>query len=832
MKKRIISYFTILLKYKIFIALFLISFSYSLTDVPYVKKNLLKFKDLSTITFYKYGSKPSIIKDSVIILLDSKTDETFNYSYPYDYNVFQKFLDIIISQEPLIFAIDLTFTSVNKNANANNLADFFRIHPKIVLVTYIQSDNTSVYNINESFRNASSSIGIISKNLDSDGIIRSLSPQLTDPKTFKSYICAEALLAMKYYNIPDSNYLIDVDNNYLRFISDKNELNSVHYGDSPHRLDFKIFCREKDLQTISFADVYNNKLPQDFLKNKLVFLGRKSPIYHDIHNTAMGRELGIILFYNSFLTFITNNFPSPIPYNLGFILSVFLFYLYLNSLTYFQQNRHIFIAFLFVVLSMIAHYVLYYNNLKWNGLYVVQMLVVYSILNEISYYFLVWQENIKIKNSFIIDNKSKLHCFSYFIAKIINRLKSKISSNEHSFLLGLFIQDLKIENEINNDFYERIRFIGKELSKHLKLSEYVCWNEEKKIFYFLINEKSKSALIKRIEKKFIEKSINNFDLKYSIKGKFKFGVVNLSEFKNFPIIKIIDTLSNHLLESKTSDRISLIDARNVLIDKDSEDISEQYKIFDSDAEYIANEMNHSRKNISELEEMIKLSTKDIAISQKLASVGKVAAEVAHELKNPLQNLVFMSEILKKYIEEGHPAHKHLKTLKNETQRMVKLCRQMLSFSKPSENKKQPSDLNFLVQDTLDFLEGSFRKKNINVTTNLQKDMLPLNLEADKIKQVLLNMIMNSIDAMKEHGNLYIETITRGSVVQISINDDGEGIPKENLDKIFNLFFTTKGDKGTGFGLSTCFEIIKNHDGRILVESEVDKGATFKILLPI
>ncbi|OVE71912.1 hypothetical protein BVX93_02235, partial [bacterium B13(2017)] len=103
---------------------------------------------------------------------------------------------------------------------------------------------------------------------------------------------------------------------------------------------------------------------------------------------------------------------------------------------------------------------------------------------------------------------------------------------------------------------------------------------------------------------------------------------------------------------------------------------------------------------------------------------------------------------------------------------------------------------------------------------------------DQMKQVFFNLITNAIDAMKNGGKILISTLCEEKIVTILIKDTGMGIPKENIDKIFDLFYTTKEQKGTGLGLSTCFDIIKKHKGRILVDSEIGKGTTFTIILPI
>ncbi|MBN2143162.1 MAG: CHASE2 domain-containing protein [Candidatus Aureabacteria bacterium] len=229
---------------------------------------------------------------------------------------------------------------------------------------------------------------------------------------------------------------------------------------------------------------------------------------------------------------------------------------------------------------------------------------------------------------------------------------------------------------------------------------------------------------------------------------------------------------------------------------------------------------------------LKETQKEILLSQKLANVGKIAAQIAHELKNPLGNLINMKLWFRQYIPAEHPANECIEALDKEAQRMLKLSQQMLQFSRPANENYKAADIHDLIKDTLGFLKGSLDKKKIQLKTSFSPARAFLRGNADQLKQVFLNLIMNAMDAMEDGGELTIETKVVNSIIEIRISDTGMGISKENLEKIFDLFFTTKGEKGSGLGLSICHDIIKKHNGRILAESEEGKGSTFLLIFPL
>jgi two-component system NtrC family sensor kinase len=224
-------------------------------------------------------------------------------------------------------------------------------------------------------------------------------------------------------------------------------------------------------------------------------------------------------------------------------------------------------------------------------------------------------------------------------------------------------------------------------------------------------------------------------------------------------------------------------------------------------------------------------------SEKMASLGSLAAGVAHEINNPLGGiLIYASLLVEEYEDEKDPRVDDLKKIVEEATRCKEIVKNLLEFSRQTESKFEPVDINKALIDVLFFLENQVLFHDIKITKHFDFS-LPLSQgDPNQIKQIFMNMLVNAAEAMSDSGgDLTITTriSSDGLSILISFKDTGTGIPPEIQSKIFDPFFTTKGvGKGTGLGLSTSYGIIQSHHGNIDVESAVGKGTTFTISLPI
>ena len=227
---------------------------------------------------------------------------------------------------------------------------------------------------------------------------------------------------------------------------------------------------------------------------------------------------------------------------------------------------------------------------------------------------------------------------------------------------------------------------------------------------------------------------------------------------------------------------------------------------------------------------IKKLQEDMVKSAKLTTAGQISAGIAHEIRNPLSSIKMMVQIIKsKYVKDYNSSE--IKIILDEIDRINKLVKDLLEFSKPSPIHFIEGDINVIIRKTLDIFSYNIDHQNIKLDLKLNELLPWILIDAEKIQLVFINLIINAVQAMPEGGVLTIETDKiNGNSIMISVCDTGIGIPEENLKNIFEPFFTTKKD-GTGIGLALCKTIIERHKGTIDVSSN-DSRTCFKIVLPI
>ena len=220
-------------------------------------------------------------------------------------------------------------------------------------------------------------------------------------------------------------------------------------------------------------------------------------------------------------------------------------------------------------------------------------------------------------------------------------------------------------------------------------------------------------------------------------------------------------------------------------------------------------------------------------SEKLAAMGRLTSQIAHELNNPIYGIMNTLELLKTEIPPENKRRRILELSLSEIQRLSEMLRNMLSFSKPEEEKRRPVKIDELIEGILLVMEKQMKESNIQVEASFDSDIPEVMASTNQMRQVMLNILKNAKEAMPKGGTLTVRTAREGNKILITTQDTGIGIPEEIRDKIFEAFFTTKQKvKGVGLGLSVCYGIIKDHGGEIKVESEEGKGTTFTISLPI
>ncbi|MCJ7770062.1 ATP-binding protein, partial [Candidatus Bathyarchaeota archaeon] len=239
------------------------------------------------------------------------------------------------------------------------------------------------------------------------------------------------------------------------------------------------------------------------------------------------------------------------------------------------------------------------------------------------------------------------------------------------------------------------------------------------------------------------------------------------------------------------------------------------------------------QKVQERTEELRKTQNQLLQSEKMASLGKLAAGVAHEINSPLTGILTYSSLLHKTKQDGDPDKDDLEVIVNETNRCKRIVKGLLDFARQTEPQKVLSDVNEALDKSINLISHQAGMQNVKIEKKTQPDLPKIMIDTGQIQQVFMNILLNAIEAMPEGGALTVHLGVEDKAIVIGFTDTGVGIPDENLSKIFDPFFTTKKQgKGTGLGLSVSYGIVEKHKGNLEVKSRVGKGATFTVKLPL
>lgn len=226
---------------------------------------------------------------------------------------------------------------------------------------------------------------------------------------------------------------------------------------------------------------------------------------------------------------------------------------------------------------------------------------------------------------------------------------------------------------------------------------------------------------------------------------------------------------------------------------------------------------------------------------QLSTIGELAAVLAHEIKNPMNSIMINLEVLRsclqelQKIESDEPLHqkcqKYLTVIDDEMKRLNKVITGFLDLASPSESTRVPLNLNSIIQSVCEFMNLELKQRNIVLKTDLNDELPNLVGSADQLKQALINLFLNSLQAMdKKEGLIQISTRNDGKMLKVIIEDNGSGIPDHILSQVFSPYFTTK-EKGSGLGLAIVRRIVRDHGGFVEIQSKEKVGTIFSLFFP-
>ncbi|HUR36942.1 MAG TPA: ATP-binding protein [Terriglobales bacterium] len=221
----------------------------------------------------------------------------------------------------------------------------------------------------------------------------------------------------------------------------------------------------------------------------------------------------------------------------------------------------------------------------------------------------------------------------------------------------------------------------------------------------------------------------------------------------------------------------------------------------------------------------------LELSRRLAALGRLTSGVAHEVKNPINAIVVHLELLRQKLEHADPnAQRHMDVIGSEIRRLDRVVQQLVDFTRPMDLRLAEVDLRRLLEDVLMLASPDAERHGVHVLRNIADEPLPVKIDPDLVKQAVLNVMINGMQAMANGGNLTISASRDDGNINVEITDEGGGIPPEIREKIFNLYFTTK-KGGTGIGLAMAYRVMQLHNGSMEFDTVVGQGTRFKLCFP-
>lgn len=288
------------------------------------------------------------------------------------------------------------------------------------------------------------------------------------------------------------------------------------------------------------------------------------------------------------------------------------------------------------------------------------------------------------------------------------------------------------------------------------------------------------------------------------------------------------------VETSTPDEIGLLTSRfNRMLGRIrqmTEQLAREQRLLEDRVREATAEIAERKEQIEEANLGLFEMQRQLTLLERLAAAGQLAAQFAHEVGTPLNLISGHVQLLRARATDDRTI-KRLDVIAGQIERITHIVRSMLDSTRRPGLKLAPTDVNALLAQILDAAQPTLVARSVELRAALADSLPVIQADSDQLQQVFINLINNSLDAMPEGGNLKVSTAASLSDVVVELSDTGEGIPKDRIDEVFDPLFSTKQGRGTGLGLTIVKQIITAHGGQINVESEQDRGATFRITIP-
>ncbi|MDP3980671.1 MAG: CHASE2 domain-containing protein [Chlamydiota bacterium] len=771
-----------------------------------IKKNLQVTQDVS-------------LDQYIVIEVDDKTYRNLGKQFPVSRTIYAEFLDKVASFNPKVIIIDSTIVGESNISKDEDrlLEDVIRNAKNVILSFYYDQNGTAILPLKD-FAFVSAGIGFIDTPQDKDGVLRR-SWLFKRDLNGKIVSFSLAVRGLAYYlSVPFEEIYFSQDKG-LR-LGDKLSVPVQRNG----LLNIPFFIKRDDCIHISFVEVIQNQITGEMLKDKIVLVGNTSIIKHDHHRTPLGEMPGVYIILNQIAGYYEgiNYVHVSIWFELILCLSVLLLGLWIFQRIHVLYGLITAISISFIILMI--SYLFFINGLLIQLSFPIFILWFLFFGTSIYRYTSLLYQGIRLKDLAVRDPLTSLYTQKYLLLKLNTVSKQKLLSKDKVFLLIMNVQNFSSINEQYS--FETgdllLKWIAQILIKNLKESTIA----REGIDQFVILKITDEQDIKNIISCVIT-ALNNGFTHHNLTIPVKAIICGVfSEIDKLQNAQILYPKATHIAQyiSKNENEFLLVSADNVEIghslQKDKSDRKDL--LIKNDFDYVAYDLIEKNERLQKnMHELIRIQKEKIK-AERLAAAGLITAKFSHELKNPLASLRICVEVMKESLDDKDNLVKYFDIIKNEIVRLADLSKQMLDFFKSPDEAFALCDINEIIIYVSELINKKCLQSNIEIKVHGDENLQLCYVAKNQIKQVVLNLTLNAMDAMTNGGKLTICTKQESKEVTIEIEDTGTGIPKEILNRLFDGFYSTK-TSGTGLGLMTSFDIIKHHNGSIDVESELGKG---------
>ncbi len=586
-----------------------------------------------------------------------------------------------------------------------------------------------------------------------------------------------------------------------------------------------------NIKYINALDVINKKFDTNLFTNKIIIIDGTASVFQNNILTPIGTLPESAVLINAVDTILNKNFHTNILRERNVLSIIFIIISLIIIINFFSP---LFFSFIFCFISAIASLFIF-EKAFISGYYLPYGTIIISIILPFIYTFILSYIELNAQSRSImklasIDQLTGLFIFRYFCFLLQRAFIKQKNRDRNFYLAGIEFylkQTLKRENLTSMDLHI-VRDLGKEIKNFMKIKKIHGFSSDQNLCFIGFSKLPFTSFKDTLEA--IRTSLLAILAKNNLEIDIRIAGIESLECKNVSSFHLVELLQFILTQKIKSDQ-------NIIIYKPSElttsiQVSNNDIPLDNDISYLSFQIKEDRKDLDNMKNRLKHSIQEYSMAQKFSAMGQLSSYYAHELKNPLHNLMSCFELLEDP-GETEESRKEIKTLmKSELNRVIDLTINMGSHFKPSNENPSETNLNDVIHSCIKLLDRKFKNQNVKFIFEPDKTLPNLYLIQDQFKQVFLNLFLNSLDAMPNGGNIIINTIYTSPIVRINVTDTGTGIKPIDLERIFEAFYTTKKDKGgTGLGLFACYNIVRHHGGTLKATSYEGKGSTFEIILP-